>query len=196
MTAKTLTSELEAINILLASVDEAPVSSLALTGLYPLQKAKDTLSEASLAVQSMGWSFNTEEGFLISPDVDGKVTLPAFTLRFRVDPGQGLDAVARGLTLYNRKTHSTVFSDAVKGTLISLLDWDSLPQAARHYITIRAARTLQGRSPVSDSTYRYTEADEQAAGLALSTEEAETSHHNMLRDSWSVGSVLFDRDLY
>jgi len=196
MTTTTLTTELEAVNTLLASIDEAPVSSLALAGLYPLQKAKETLSEACRAVQVMGWAFNTEDGASLSPDVAGLVNLPGNTLRFTPDPNQAFRAIARGLALYNLDTRSSVFPSAVKGTLVVLLPWDSLPEAARFYIVIRAARTLQGRSPVADSTYRYTEADEQAASLALSTEEAETSTHNMLTDSWSVGSVLVGREMY
>lgn len=192
MTATTLTSELEAVNIILSSIDEAPVSSLALAGLFPLQRSKDVLSEASRAVQSMGWAFNTEEGATLSPDGGGLIAIPGDTLRFVPDAGQAQQAIARGLSLYNLTTRSSVFSGPIKGTRVVLLAWDSLPQAARHYITIRAARTLQGRTPVSDSTYRYTEADEQAASLALATEEDETRPANMLTDSLSVASVLFN----
>lgn len=196
MTSVALQTELEAVNVLLSAIDEAPVSSLALAGLYPLQKAKDALSEASRAVQSMGWVFNTEDSYPITRDGSNQLTLPANMLRYEVDLSiTDIDAVARGLRLYNRKDHTFTFSRDVTGKAVLLLPWDDLPQAARHYITIRAARILQGRSPVSEATYRYSADDEQAALLAMSEQESDTGNFNMLRDSWSVASILFNRDM-
>lgn len=196
MTALTLTSELEAINTMLEAAEEAPVASLALSGLYPLDKAKGILSETSRVVQSMGWKFNTEYGFPLNKDVNGNIPVPSNAVKVDVDDCYtDVDPVQRGLKLYDAKNHTAVFTQNLKATVVFLLAWDDLPQPARHYITIRAARTMQGRSSVSELTYRYSEADEQAALLALSDHEADTGDHNMLRDSWSVASVLYSREM-
>lgn len=194
MTTTTLTSELEAINLMLEAAEEAPVTSLALAGLYPLDKAKAILSEASRTVQSVGWKFNTEYDFPLTRAGDNTVSLPGNTLRFDPEYALGTNPVQRGLRLYDAYAHSYVFSKDVKGDIVFLLPWDELPQPARNYIAIRAARSFQGRSSVSESAYRYTAEDEQAALLALSDHEAEVGDHNMLRDSWSVGSVLAGRE--
>jgi hypothetical protein len=194
MTTTALTSELEAINIILQAAEEAPVQSLALTGLYPLDKAKGILSEASAAVQSTGWKFNSEEDFSVSPDGAGQITLPANMLRFDVAPSNSYKAVQRGTRLYDAQSHSYVFSGAVKGTAVFLLSWDELPQPARYFVAIKAARTMQGRSSISESAYRYSLDDEQAARLALSEHETVTGDYNMLRDSWSCASVLQGRE--
>lgn len=193
MTSLTLTSELEAINLMLEAAEEAPVSSLALAGLYPLDKAKGILSEASRAVQSVGWKFNTEYDFPVTRDGTGNITLPGNMLKFDAEAASDVDPVQRGLKLYDAKAHSYVFTRDIKGTATFLLAWDELPQPARYYISIRAARSMQARSSVTDSAYQYTAADEQAALLALSEHEAEVGDHNMLRDSHSVGSVLAGR---
>lgn len=196
MVATTLTSELEAINVLLEASDEAPVGALTLTGLYPLDKAKAILSETSRVVQAVGWAFNTEEDFPFTPDVDGNITLPGNLLQVDFDAAYpDITPVQRGTRLYDAKGHTYTFSKEVRGRVVFLLDWDDLPQAARHYITIRAARTMQGRSAISESTYRYSQDDEQVALNGLQETETSVGDHNMLRDSWSVASVLFNREL-
>lgn len=196
MTATTLTSELEAINIMLEACDEAPVTSLVQSGIYPLDRAKGILSETSRVVQSLGWKFNTEYEFPLTRDEAGAVALAPNALRVDVDAKHtNVDPVQRGLRLYDSKAHSYAFTQDLTATVVFLLGWDELPQPARHYINIRAARTMQGRSSVSDSTYRYSADDEQAAFLALNDHEAEVGDHNMLRDSWSVGSVVYGREM-
>jgi hypothetical protein len=190
-------TELEAVNVILAAVEEAPVGSLALSGLLPLDQAKAALAEASRLVQSTGWRFNTEDDYPLTRAVDGTITLPGNMLEVDVDD-QFLSRVApvqRGARLYDAKAHSYSFTEDLKGTVVFLLEWDELPQAARHYITIRAARLLQARSSVSESAYRFSQDDEAAAMAALGNHEARVGDHNMLRDSWSVASVLYNREM-
>lgn len=194
MTTSALTTELEAVNTILESIDEPPVGSLSLTGLYPLDKAKRVLDEVSRVVQSKGWAFNTEEDFTVPRAPDGTAALPANVLSFDIDPD--LRMVARGLRVYDTGNRTFTLTKDPTGSAVLLLPWDDLPQAARHYITLRACRTAQGRSSVADSTYRYTEEDVRDAEAALGETEATTGNHNMLTDSWSVGSVLFNREMY
>lgn len=189
-TATTLTSELEAVNIILEAADEAPVTSLALSGLYPLEKAKGCLNEASRLVQSMGWEFNTEEDFVVVRS-SGTATLPGNVVSFDVnDDITSMDLVQRGLRLYDKTAHSYTLSEDPKGTAVLLLEWTDLPEPARRFILIKAARLMQGRSSVSDTTLRISEEDEVQARVALEQHEAAAGDHNMLRDSLSVSAVL------
>jgi hypothetical protein len=197
MTSTYMLSELEAVNIILQAADEAPVGSLELSGLFPLDRAKAALSEASRVIQSLGWKFNTEEDYPVTRDGTGQINLPPNMVRLDVDDSflSSVVPVQRGTRLYDSKAHSYTFTQDLTGTAVFLLAWDELPQAARHYITIRAARILQGRSSISESTYRYSADDETAALLALNEHEAQEGDHNMLRDSWSVAGVLFNREM-
>ena len=197
MTATTLSSELEAINVMLAACDEAPVASTALTGLYPLDNARAILSETSRVVQSTGWKFNTEYEYPLSRDLNDNIPLPPGMLKVDVDnKWTKVDPVQRGSRLYDAKDHSYVFDENLTATVVFLLPWDDLPQSARHYITIRAARTMQGRSSVADTTYRYSADDEQVAYLALSGDEAEAGDANMLNDSWDVAQIVYGRSMW
>jgi hypothetical protein len=197
MTSTAMLTELEAVNIILQAADEAPVGALELSGLYPLDKAKGILSEASRVIQSMGWKFNTEYGYPVTRDGSGQINLPPNMIRLDVDDTflSSVDPVQRGLRLYDAKNHTYTFTQDLTGTVVFLLEWDELPQPARQYIAIRAARTMQGRSSIPETTYRYSADDETAALLALSEHETQVGDHNMLRDSWSVASVLFNREM-
>ena len=57
--ANATTTELEAVNIMLSSIGEAPVNSLS-SGLVDAELAQTTLHNVSREVQAAGWSFNTE----------------------------------------------------------------------------------------------------------------------------------------
>ena len=71
MVQLTKTTELEAVNIMLSAIGEAPVSSLENTQLEDVAVAQNILNETIVDVQSTGYNFNTEYNFKINPDIDG-----------------------------------------------------------------------------------------------------------------------------
>jgi|SRR5688500_7985246 len=192
MTATTLTSELEAVNTMLDAAGESPVDSLDSSGLADVAAAKSLLSEQSRLVQSLGWAFNTEYEYPFPPDVDGHIVLPKNTLRVDLDTRYtSVDAVQRGLRLYDRKNHTYAFTSSdLKGNITFLLDFDELPQSARHYITVKSARIYQARILGSDTQFKFSEAEEMSALIALKGSEEESADHNMLTGSWSVARIL------
>lgn len=195
MSTTSLLTELEALNMMLTAADEAPVQSASQPGHYPLSIAKAVLDDTSRVVQTIGWAFNTEYGFPLTKDVGGRITIGSNVLSVDVDDKwSSVDPVQRGPRLYDRKSHTYVFTADLTGTVILLLSWDDLPQAARHYIAIRASRSYQARMQAGDMVYKLTEADEQAALIALQSYEADTSDANFLTDSWSCAAVLAGRD--
>lgn len=64
----TQTTELEAINAMLASIGEAPVDTLDNATQADIAMAVSILRNTTREVQSMGWRFNTEFGFQLAPD--------------------------------------------------------------------------------------------------------------------------------
>lgn len=173
--AETLTTELEAINAMLATVMESPVNTINTNDLpAEVQTAVNTLHEVSRDVQKEGYGFNTDEDFELVRDVNGYVTLPGNTLSvdLTVENWQ-VDVVQRGLRLYDRKNHTYVFTFNPRCTLIQYLSWDELPEHARAYIKIRAARIFQDRSLQSDTTHGYTAADEARAKAEMESNDAQ-----------------------
>ena len=153
------------------------------------------LNDVSRTVQSKGYAFNKEYEFPLSRDTDGLITLAPNMLQVDVDDCfHGVDPIARGLALYDRKNHTSIFTADLTATVVILLPWDSLPQAARNYIAIRAARAFAVRMQTGDLTVRATQVEEDQALLALDSLEADTADANFLTDSWSVAQVLLGRE--
>jgi len=141
----TYTTQLEAVNSMLSHIGESPVNSISDTAARPVSvsTAIAALNEVSKEVQSEGWHFNTETGVKYSP-TGGAITVPANIIQF--DPiDTSLDIVQRGATLFDRKNNTTTFTSDLTVNQMRLLDWDSLPEVARRYITLKASRVFQGR---------------------------------------------------
>jgi hypothetical protein len=190
-------SELEAVNEILSVLGEAPVSTLGdpdNATSTAVSAARRAIKVASRALQTQAWSFNTEYDYDLTPDGDGYLTVPSNCIRVDVDPlesDSSLDLVLRGTRLYNRADHTYVFTDPVTCTLVLLLEFDELPEAARHYIMVRAARQLQDKMAGSDALHVYTENDELEAKLNFLSAEADDADHNILMDPDTFR--IFDR---
>lgn len=190
-TTSTPTSELEAVNVMLQTIGESPVSSLEISGLADVAIAKQVLSEVSREVQSSGWHFNSEYDYPLAPSVDGYLLPPTNTMRVDTTKEYNhFDVTMRGTRLYDRENRTYVFTDTLKVNLILLLDFSELPEAARYYITLRAARKFQKRVLGSETLDAYTKEDEFAALVTLKEAEGDTGDYNMLNGSYSVAMIL------
>lgn len=191
-TAVTPTTELEAVNLMLDVIGESPISSLQDSAVVDAVKAKAVLSEISRTVQSTGWLFNTEEDYTLVPTVfEKEIRVPANCLQVK-PTGYDADAdvAQRGVRLYDRKNHTYMFEKSLTVEMIILLPFEELPETARYYIAIRAARTFQARTVGSETLYKFTADDEAMALAALKKAEGRTRNANMFTGSWSVAKVL------
>lgn len=187
----TNTTKLRALNTLLANIGAAPVNSVD-TPSADVALALATLDEASISVQNYGWHFNTEDDYPMTPDDDGFVALPDNVILVDVDVANNpddLDVVVRGSRLYDRANHTYVFAKPFKARIVRALEWDDLPQAARTYIMILAARMFQDRAVGSEKHHGFTLRDEQMALANLKRFEAQTGDYNIF-DNHSVSRVI------
>lgn len=189
----TPTTKLEAVNIMLSSIGEAPVNSLA-SGLVDAEMAETILNASSREVQSRGWKFNTEKKFRITPNTDGEILLPTSTLKADLTKETAeLDLVQRGNRMYNLLAHSYKVNASVELDLVLFLDFELLPEAARHYITIKAARVFQDRTVGSEALHGFQERDELAALIEMKDAEGDTGDYNIFTN-YAVARVL-DRSI-
>lgn len=172
-------TELDAVNILLMTIGERPVTTLETDGLTEVSIARHTLHQISRQVQAEGLRCNSEKAMPLVPDLDGIVRLPDNTLKaVPSDPYQ--DLVVRGGRLYDRANHTFHIGRTVKVDIVLFLPFEDLPQVVRDYITIRASRVFQAKILGSDVLYQYTVDDEQQAYLAMIREEIDSGNFNML----------------
>jgi hypothetical protein len=189
----TPTTKLEAVNIMLSSIGEAPVNSLA-SGLVDAEMAETILNATSREVQSRGWKFNYEQNYRLTPTANGEILLPPNALKAdptKYDPNK--DLIQRGGRMYDLKSHSYTIGSSVELDIVFFLDFELLPEAARHYITIRAARVFQDRVVGSDALHGFQERDEMFALVELKDAEADTGDYTIF-DNYAVARVL-DRNI-
>ena len=186
------TTELEAINIMLAAIGEAPVNTL--TGSLPVDVkiAQSTLVEINKSVQAEGWSFNTEIDVTLTRNASKQIILPVNVLRIDANIHQhpDIDPIQRGLKLYDRLKNTFEFDEDLLCTVVYFRDFDEIPEQARSYINIRAARIFVDRL-VSDQGLRtYTKEDEIRARVTLTETDLANGDHNMLRGDPSLTTVF------
>ena len=185
-------TELEAVNIMLASIGEAPINTL--TGTLPVDAklAQNTLSEINKEVQSEGWSFNTEIDKVLTRDSSNNINLSNDIIS--ADPNihhhPDVDAIQRGLKLYDRQNHTFEFEADLKSTVVFLRDFDEIPEPARRYITIKAARTFVDRLVGDQGLRAFNKEDETRARAILMETDLENGDHNLLRGDPSLTSVF------
>jgi len=187
------TTELESINIMLAAIGEAPINSL--TGTLPVDArlAQSTLTEVNKEVQSEGWSFNTEIDVTLTKDASNDhISLSTDVLR--VDPNihqhPTIDAIQRGLKLYDRLNNKYEFDEDLICTVVYFRTFDEIPEPARRYITIKAARIFVDRLVSDDGLRTYTQQDETRARAILMETDLANGDHNVLRGDPSLTSVF------
>ncbi|QDP54785.1 MAG: putative tail tubular protein [Prokaryotic dsDNA virus sp.] len=189
------TTELESVNTMLSAVGSSPVSDL--TGGAEVSIAKNILTETRREVCSKGWAFNYETKVTLTPTTENVITLTENVLRVDATEGYNtdLDLVQRGTKLYDRKNHTYTITDTVTADVIYNLDWSELPEVARRYIMIRAARVFADRVVGYSNQHAFTMTDETQALADLKALEAETADHNMLTGHWHVARVVNRRSV-
>lgn len=187
----TPTTRLEAINLMLSVIDEAPIHSLEVTGLADADVAQQVLHEKLRSLQTRRWNFNFEEEYTLSLDGDGYINTPSNALFVDVSEVEGtVDATTRGGRLYDRKNHTFVFTKSLKCDILFFLEFEDLPESARYFVAVSAAHAFQGRIQGSTTAYRFTSDDVAAAWLALMEAEGEEDDSNILTGHYSVARVL------
>ena len=174
-------NELEAVNMLLAAVGEAAVSSLETATTVDVTQAKNLLSNINREVQQKGWHFNTEWDVVLSLDSDSRIPLGTTVLSIYSPTKMTTIRGREGSPFLddldnNTFTWTTSINDAVT---ITLLDFEDIPQTARQYITTKAARIFQEEIIGQVSAEAVNRQEEVEAYADLLDDEGERSGYNV-----------------
>lgn len=143
-----LSSKLDAVNVLLASINEAPITTLDSPAQSPdAEMAEATLDEIHRTELGKGWWFNREDAMVLAPDNLGNIALPNNTLNitraYGYSPSGNIAERAR--QLYDVNNHTLIFTDAVTVDLIIFLEFEEVPEVFRRWVTIASAQLFHGR---------------------------------------------------
>lgn len=194
MTAPTAPlTKLDAVNMMLASIGQAPVNTLAVAGIRDVSIAALALDNATREVLSLGWNFNTDSNYPLTPNGSGNILVPAGALE--IDPTDpSVDAVIRSndgtLMLWDKKNHTWTFTETIKCDIIWGAEFEHLPQAARSYIATRAARIFQSQVLGSAILFQFTEQHEQEALFVLKRSEGRTKDRNWFNRATDVNKIF------
>ena len=179
------TSELEAVNTILSAVGEPPINSLDGQKNVDAAIARNILNEVSREVQAHGWHFNTERKVKLSPSLNSEIILNENVVRVDIEHFTDsntldtTDITQRGDKLFDRTNNTYVFTTDIEATVVYLLSWTELPEPARRFITVRAARIFQDRMVGSQAHHAFSQEDEVRARALLKEFEGETADHNI-----------------
>ena len=152
--------ELPAVNEILASVGQAPVTTLDQTN-PDVAIAYDTLINTSREVQAEGWTFNTEEYYPMTPDSNGEVPIANNILQIDLhdEEDNSYESVRRNGKLYEKNNHTYDWTaltgwDTVRCDIVWLFDWVDLPAIIQDYVVARAAAVVSSRIVGDQAQYQ------------------------------------------
>ena len=157
------TQELSAVNEILASVGQSPVTTLDQTN-PDVAIAYNTLLQVSREVQAEGWTFNKEYHLVFTPDVNNEILIPNNILQIDLSETSAnieKDSVVRSGKLYDRFNHTYEFTDdKVYCDVIWLFDWIDIPKPIQAFITARASSVVSSRIVGDTSQYQILQQNE------------------------------------
>ena len=190
-------TSLEAVNRMLASIGGSPVNTLEVAGVGDVADAKRHLNETLRDVETVGYSWNSDYAYKLTPDpADGAILLPEGTLDVDASDATVNVVVRRhpsrdALALYDSDNQTFDFSatytadNPLQVDIIWGFAFDDLPQAARTYIATAAARRFQAQKVNSPILDKFDAEDEERAFLLLQRYERRSRDTNSLRKSRS-----------
>ena len=160
-------AQLEAVNELLMSVGQAPVTQLEATN-PDVALAFETLTQVSREVQAQGWTFNKEYRLkTFAPDaVTKKIAIPDDVIQIDLSDtaaNASYDAVRRNGFLYDRQNHTFEWSSTPEVDVVYFYDWGDLPRPIRDYIVAKGAVVFSSRIVGDTSQYQLVFQREQSA---------------------------------
>ncbi len=186
MTKPSSMTELEAVNVLLTTIGETPVNTLTGNLVTDVTVAQQVLNEVSREVQSEGWHFNTEQGVKLSPNSSKEIVVPPDVSRI---DAKYVDVTLRGGKLFNLTERTFKFDNQLEVDIVYYQDFVELPDQAKRYITVRAARIYSDRMINSETIHQMTLRDEQKALITLKEFEGDVGDYSMM-DNYSVARVM------
>ena len=173
------TKELPAINQILSSCGQAPVTTLDQTN-PDVAIAYDTLLQVSREVQAEGWTFNKEYHYEFTPDTNDEILIPNNILQIKLTENSGnldKDGVRRNGKLYDRHNHTYDWTDeTVECDVVWEFDWVDLPQPIQDFIVARAATFVSQRIIGDQNQYQMLQQQEaymRALALEYETQQGQ-----------------------
>lgn len=178
-----MSTKLQAINQMLASIGQAPVVSLD-TANPEISLADSILDTVTRQILGEGWHFNTEINYPFTPDNSGFIDIPDNVLQIsdnKTSNSQKYQTVLREGRLYDKLEHTFEFpvGEPILCDVVWFIDFESLPQVFQDYIAQRASRVFAGSVVGSENMFKFNAQDEQVLRANCLAYDTSTSDVNV-----------------
>ena len=188
------TPKLDAVNSMLFPIGESPVNTLEGGNVVDAVTAEQVLDRVSREVQSEGWAFNHEKCFPLLRQAFSPYVIYVPDTALSCDPSdKSSQIIVRGDRLYDLENHTYNFPDdttKVECDIVWHLPFEDLPETAKRFITIRAARIFQAGAVGSDTLNSFSDRDEFEAKSRFRKANSRVRDKNLLTANLSVARIL------
>jgi hypothetical protein len=190
----TLTTELDAVNLMLRAIGESRVLTLEDATHEDAADALELLRHWNMTVQEQGWRFNVREKVLLLRDGSNNILVPAATLKVETT-GDSWDVRASYIDgkLFDVTNDTFVWTKDVYVNLTTHYDFAKIPQSARNYIVQCAGLEYIGNDGAASGRAQFSAERKAMALSALRRTESLIRRPNMLTDSYTTAKAMFGR---
>ena len=182
-----LDTELSAVNTILGSIGQSPISTLdydnpEIAFIYNL------LRDSNVDVLNEGWHFNTERHVKYTPqDVGGvqKIAIGSDILKMDVTDGwskRHYDVVKRNGYLYDKYDHTDDWDELTDGIdldIVKLVSFEDLPEVFKRYIVYKASTRAATQLVGNPQLARLLAQQEALARATVMEYECNQGNHSM-----------------
>lgn len=189
--------ELSAVNEMLTSIGQTPVQSLTVHGIGDVALAHQFLTSVTRSTQLVGWDFNTDDSYTLTPDASGIIRVPDGVLR--IDPVVKTSGFKRRRhpdgywAIWNGDDQTWVFEAPEDFRIVWAYPFDDMPDSARHFVSLSAARRFQMKLIGSNSLDGFGAEDENSAWVILQRDERSGRDTNVFRRNTTMAAAVANR---
>ena len=194
------TAQLDAVNEMLMSVGQTPVTQLEATN-PDVALAFETLTQVSRGVQAEGWTFNKEFMYDMTRLVDRTIDVPDNMLQVSLSKSDWFNKSYRGVVrtqtatdtqrkLYDIINHTFFWPQTMKCDVVWFHEWVAIPIPVQTYIVARAAKLYSQRT-VGDGT-QYSALQEQETACRAYALEYDTQQIDRFFFGYNVDGQFYN----
>ena len=178
-------TELSAVNSILGSIGQSPITSLSGTALQNTEISfiKNLLDQVNRDVQTSGWHFNTQHRVKQSPDAQGNYVVPQNSILYDISDGQidrDTDVTKINGKLYDLVHQTDVFTKDYYFDIITLYNFEDVPPAIQRYIIARASMRAATQLVSNADLVKLLQLEEEQAKANALNYETEQGDYNFM----------------
>ena len=178
-------TELSAVNSILGSIGQSPITSLSGTALQnpEISFIKNLLDQVNRDVQTSGWHFNTQYRVKQSPDANGNYVVPQNSILYDISDGQidrDTDVTKINGKLYDLVHQTDVFTKDYYFDIITLYKFADVPPAIQRYIIARASMRAATQLVSNADLVKLLQLEEEQAKANALNYETEQGDYNFM----------------